>query len=269
MRCRNRIIEVYRANKERKDHWADRPKGWNTIVIEEATERTEELISRWVNRSRSRILLQDGYHVYEPRTWRENARTRYASGPQMALAAVQEEDATAPQETREEAAGSEQPAPTRTSQEQASLPAPSRTSQEQAPQPQAPGPEEQGSESQAAEDKGKEAPREESKEAPCEENPGQSASSAGRTGSGAGPAASPGRKDDAEVRAAAAAVLCAPNEPKDTEVLTYGKHKGRTFQEVLDEDVDYVSWTLAHCGENSSPGMHRFKDWLIAKAGAS
>ena len=50
--------------------------------------------------------------------------------------------------------------------------------------------------------------------------------------------------------------------------MTYGKHKGKMYKEVLEEDVDDVNWTLAHCGEHSGAGMHRFKDWLIAKAAA-
>ena len=60
-------------------------------------------------------------------------------------------------------------------------------------------------------------------------------------------------------------MFCAP---KDQDLMMFGKHKGRTYQSVLDEDVDYVKWILEHCSEQSCSGMRRFKDWLLAKAAA-
>ena len=57
--------------------------------------------------------------------------------------------------------------------------------------------------------------------------------------------------------------------PNDQEVLTFGKHRGSTYQTVLEEDVDYVRWILVHCNEQSCAGMRRFKDWLLAKAEVS
>ena len=79
MRLGHRLIEVYRANKDRKDQWADRPKGWRTFVLENAEDGAEELVSRWVARDRAAILLQDGYHVWEPRVFREDMRARYGA----------------------------------------------------------------------------------------------------------------------------------------------------------------------------------------------
>ena len=71
------------------------------------------------------------------------------------------------------------------------------------------------------------------------------------------------RQEDAAARAAASAAFCAP---KDHDIVTFGKHKGRTFIAVLEEDVSYVKWVLETCDEQSSQGLVRFKDWLLAKA---
>ena len=70
-RCKDRIIEVYRANKERKDPWANKIKGWKTMVLEDEEEGAEELVSRWVHRDRSQILLDDGHVVHEPQAWQQ------------------------------------------------------------------------------------------------------------------------------------------------------------------------------------------------------
>ena len=74
------------------------------------------------------------------------------------------------------------------------------------------------------------------------------------------------KEDDADARAAALAMFCAP---KDQDLMTFGKCKGHTYQSVIDEAVDYVKWILEHCSEQSSSGMRRFKDWLLAKAAAA
>ena len=171
-------------------------------MLGNAEDGAEELVSRWVARDRAARLLQDGYHVWEPRVFREDMRARYGAYAGRAWAGTLDS-----MPVEEEPAAQEEQDPQATT----------------APMP--PMPEEGG--------KGKAAPEE-----------------------------LPGRKDNAEARAAAAAVLCGPKD----DVLSFGKHKGRTYQDALRTDKDYVRWVLSHCNENSSQDLCHFKDWLLAKA---
>ena len=108
------------------------------------------------------------------------------------------------------------------------------------------------------------APEDEGWRTPRESLSGQPSSPAKAQGSSSGRVPGPGPKDNAEARAAATAVLCGPKD----EVLSFGKHRGRTYQDALDTDKEYVRWVLSHCNENSSQDLCRFKDWLLAKAEA-
>ena len=257
-------------------------------MLEDSTEGTEELISRWVHKDRSAILLEDGYTVHEPDTWQQRGWRTYGGSPTGPVLPTVREDVPEPRQLFF-----------------------SRTPQKSVPLQQPSGPEQQESKERADEDeswqpKGLFSGLAEQPSAPeakvaqdaasgpkgepdkvREASPGQPASPVESQESSAGPAASSAetqdwarraeacrvdaeilrrqRQDDADARAAASAMFCAP---KDQDLMTCGKHKGRTYQSVLDEDVDYVKWILEHCSEQSCSGMRRFKGWLLAKAAA-
>ena len=53
-------------------------------------------------------------------------------------------------------------------------------------------------------------------------------------------------------------------EIMETQTLTFGKHAGKTFQDIRHIDVSYCNWVLKQTGTRGV--MKEFQDWLKRKS---
>lgn len=52
----------------------------------------------------------------------------------------------------------------------------------------------------------------------------------------------------------------------DDHIVRFGKHKGKTYEALLDEDLDYCQWILDQDPEEMGRTMKPFYEWLISQA---
>jgi len=50
----------------------------------------------------------------------------------------------------------------------------------------------------------------------------------------------------------------------ETKTLSFGKHTGKTFQEIKATDISYCNWVLKQ--SNTRGSMKEFQDWLKQNA---